>query len=94
VFFGITVRHASGEFAGRFQTILPADVFPSNQNVDVTLDLRDFRLDSSLDQVKDKLPSVPFGLVVESVYYHTLDKQAGLEIVECELIPPAEDELK
>jgi hypothetical protein len=94
VYFGVTVRHASGEFAGRFQTILPADVFPSNQNFDVTLDLRDFRLDSSLDQVKDKLPSVPFGLVVESVWCHTLDKQAGLEIVECELIPPAEDELK
>jgi hypothetical protein len=37
--------------------------------------------------MKDKLPSVPFGLVVESVWCHTLDKQAGLEISEVELAP-------
>ena len=87
VYFGVTVRHASGKFAGRFQTIRPADEFPGGQGFDMTLHLRDFRLDPSLDEMKNKLPSVPFGLVVESVWCHTLDKQAGLEISEVELAP-------
>jgi len=91
VYFGVTVRHPNGEFAGRFQTIRPAVEFPDGQDFEVTLDLRDFRLDPSLSEVKDKLPSAPFDLVVESVWCHTLDKQAGLEITEVELVPPAED---
>ena len=41
--------------------------------------------------MKDKLPSVPFHFVVESIWFHTLDKQAGLEIAEVELLPPAEN---
>jgi hypothetical protein len=94
VYVGITVRQANGTFAGRFQTIRPAEDFLSGTDFDMTLHLRDFRLDPSLDEMKDKLPSVPFGFVVESVWCHTLDKQAGLEIVECELMPSGEDELK
>ena len=94
VYVGITVRQANGAFAGRFQTIRPAEDFLSGTDFDMTLHLWDFRLDPSLDEMKDKLPSVPFGFVVESVWCHTLDKQAGLEIVECELMPSAEDELK
>jgi hypothetical protein len=87
VYVGITVRQANGAFAGRFQAIRPADEFLSGEDFDMTLHLRDFRLDPSLDEMKDKLPSVPFGLVVESVWCHTLDKQAGLEISEVELAP-------
>jgi len=94
VYFGVTVRHASGDFAGRFQTIRPADEFPSRQNFEVILHIQDFRLDPSLDEMKDKLPNVPFGLVVESVWCHTLDKQAGLEISEVELAPAMEDASK
>ena len=90
----ITVRQANGAFAGRFQTIRPADEFRSGQDFDVLLHLQDFRLDPSLDEMKDKLPSVPFGLVVESVWCHTLDKQAGLEISEVELAPAMEDASK
>ena len=85
VYVGITVRQANGAFAGRFQTIRPAVEFLSGEDFDMTLHLRDFRLDPSLDVMKDKLPSVPFGLVVESVWCHTLDRQAGLEITEVEL---------
>jgi hypothetical protein len=94
VYFGVTVRHATGEFAGRFQIIRPADEFPSVEDFDMTLHLREFQLDPSLDQVKDELPSVPFGLVVESVWCHTLDKRAGLELIEVELIPPMADTSK
>lgn len=87
VYFGVTVRHANGEFAGNFQTIRPAVEFQSAQDFEVILQFRDFRLDPSLIEMKNKLPSDPFGLVVESFWCHTLDKQAGLEVAEVELIP-------
>jgi len=92
VWFGVTVRHPNGEFAGNFQTIRPAVEFPSGQDFEVVLHLQDFRLDPSLIQIKNRLPSVPFHLVVESMWCHTLYQQAGLEIAEVELLPPAEDE--
>ena len=96
VYFGITVRQANGAFAGRFQTIRPTYELPSGQDFEVTLHLREFRLDPSLASLKQELPSAPFHLVVETIWCHTLDKQAGLEIteVELELVLPAEDELK
>jgi len=87
VYFGITVRQANGAFAGRFQTIRPADEFRSGQDFGITLHLREFRLDPSLASLKQELPSDPFHLVVETVWCHTLDKQAGLEISEVELVP-------
>jgi ferric-dicitrate binding protein FerR (iron transport regulator) len=93
VYFGVTVRHADGEFAGRFQTIRPAVEFPSGEDFEIVLSLRDFRLDPSLDEMKNKLSIAPFDLVVESFWCHTLDKQAGLEIAEVELLRPAATEL-
>ena len=87
VYFGVTVRHANGEFAGRFQIIRPAVEFQGGQDFEVLLHLDDFQLDPSLDEMKNKLPSVPFDLVVESFWCHTLNEQAGLEIAEAELIP-------
>ena len=92
VWFGLTVRHANGEFAGRFQTIRPAVEFPSRQGFEVALHLRDFQLDPSLKEMKGKLPNAPFDLVVESFWCHTLGEQAGLAIAEVELIPPAGDQ--
>jgi hypothetical protein len=92
VYFGVTVRHAGGEFAGNFQTIRPDVEFPSGQDFEVILHLRDFRLDPSLIEIKNKLPSAPFDLVVESFWCHTLNEQVGLEVTEIELLPPAEDE--
>jgi hypothetical protein len=55
----------------------------------VILAVRDFQLDPSLTAVKHKLPTAPFDLVVKTVWCHTLDKQAGLEIAEVELVSPA-----
>jgi hypothetical protein len=96
LYFGITVRQANGAFAGRFQAIRPADEFQSGEDFGITFRLREFRLDPSLASLKQELPSDPFHLVVETIWCHTLDKQAGLEIteVELELIPPAEHELQ
>jgi hypothetical protein len=92
VYFGVTLRHPNGEFAGRFQTIRPAVEFPSGQHFEVVIYLRDFRLDPSLAEMSSELPSVPFRLVVECMWCHTLYQQAGLEIAEVELIPPSEGE--
>ncbi len=91
VYFGITVRQPKGEFAGRFQTIRPAVEFPGGRDFEVLLKLRDFYLDPSLAQMKGKLPSVPFSLIVETFWCHTLDKQAGLEIFEVELLSAASE---
>ena len=91
VYIGITARQANGAFAGRFQTIRSASDLPNGQDFEVTLHLREFRLDSSLASLKQELPSAPFHLVVETIWCHTLDKQAGLEITEVELIPPTTD---
>ena len=87
VYFGITIRHPNGDFAGRFVTDRAADEFGNGEDFQVTLDFQDFQLDSSLAGMKDKLPSEPFHFVVESIWFTTLEKQAGLEIAEVELEP-------
>ena len=94
VYFGVTVRHAGGEFAGRFQTTRPAAEIAGGQDFGVVLDLRDFQLDPALDGMKNTLPRAPFGLVVESIWCHTGNKQAGLELTEVELAPAMEDASK
>ena len=55
---------------------------------------QDFQLDPPLAGTKDKLPSEPFHFVVETSWFHTLEKQAGLEVIDVELIPPSEDKLE
>jgi hypothetical protein len=87
VYFGITMNHPNGDFAGRFVTTRPADEFQSGKDFQVTLDFRDFQLDSSLGGMKDSLPSKPFHFVVESIWLTTLEKEAGLEIAEVGLEP-------
>ena len=88
VYFGVTVRYMGGGFAGKFQTMRPAVEFPGGEDFEVLLDLQDFRLDPTLVEIQDKLPSTPFHLVLESVWCHTLDQPSGLEITEVELLPP------
>ncbi len=89
VYFGVSVMYAAGGFAGKFQTVRPAVEFSGGEDFEVLLDLRDFGLDPSLGEIKDKLPRTPFHLVLESVWCHTLDQPSGLEIIEVELLPPA-----
>jgi ferric-dicitrate binding protein FerR (iron transport regulator) len=91
VYFGVTVRQANGAFAGRFQTIRPVEEFAGGEEFDLILPLRDFRLDPSLASLQRELASDPFRLIVETIWCHTLDKWAGLEITEVELIPPGEN---
>lgn len=90
VYFGVTVRHPNGEFAGRFQTTRPADECQVGQDFELALQLDDFQLDPSLAEMKHKLPGDPFDLVVDTFWCHTLDKPAGLEIAEVELLLPTD----
>ena len=90
VYFGVTVRHSNGEFAGKFQTIRSASALETKEGFEVVLPLRDFRLDPSLADMEHRLPTVPFNLVVESIWCHTLYEPAGLEIAEVELLPSEE----
>ena len=89
VYFGVTVRRPSGEFAGRFQTVRPATDFQDGRYFDVVLPFRDFRLDPSLRLMRSRLASAPFDLDVEAFWCHSLGEQAGLEIAEVELLPPS-----
>ncbi len=93
VYFGVTLRHQGGDFAGRFQFVRPVDDPQPGDNVDVVLDLVDFRLDPSLASIAHKLPSDPFGLIVESIWCHTLYDPAGLEVAEVELWSPADSNI-
>jgi hypothetical protein len=87
VYFGITINHPNGDFAGRFVTTRQADQFQGGKDFQVTLDFEDFQLDSSLADMKDKLPSRPYHFVVESIWFTTLENAAGLEITEVRLEP-------
>ena len=70
----------------------PADEFQDGKAFQVTLDCLDFQLDSSLAGMKDKLSSTPFHFVVESIWFTTLEKAAGLEITEITLVAPTQEE--
>lgn len=94
VYFGITIKHPNGDSAGRFLTSRPADEFQDGEDFDVTLDVQEFQLDSSLAGIKDNLPSEPFHFVVESIWITTLENEAGLEIAAVELFPGTEETAK
>jgi len=99
IYFGVTVRHPNGEYAGRFHTIRSADEFEPGQDFSVSLPISDFRLDLTsvptrranlrrstwIDQ--DRFPETPTHLIVESVWLHSLFAPAGLQVTKMELIP-------
>ena len=86
IWFGMSLSRENGDFAGRFQTILPAEEFKSGEPFEVVLDLNDYQLDPSLAQWSESLPKSPYGLIVEAVWCHTLWDPAGLEVSEIELM--------
>lgn len=80
VYVGMTLRRPNGDFAGRFQVVLPEADFAANAEFDLTLPLSRFELDPSLAHVQDKLASQLEGLVIKSFWCHSLYKQAGLAV--------------
>lgn len=85
VWVGMTVRFPNGEFAGNFQVIREANEFESQRTFDLLLPIEDFKLESSLAEMKDDFPRTPAELVIEAIWCHTLDQPAGLEISEVNL---------
>ncbi|MCP4505049.1 MAG: FecR domain-containing protein, partial [Fuerstiella sp.] len=63
VWFGVTVRHANGDFSGRFQTVQPAEHFTGNDEFEVVLQLYEFDLDPMLNHMKAELSDTPFDLI-------------------------------
>ncbi len=88
IWFGMTLCRENGDFAGRFQTILPAEEFQSGEPFEVVLNLTDYELDPSLAKWADSLPKTPYGLIVKSVWSHTLWDPAGLQVSEMALTTP------
>ena len=85
LFVGISLRTAEGDFAGRFQVVLPEKDLDSNDEFDIALPMEDFELDPSLAEMKHWLPKSPSDLIVESIWCHTLYQQAGLAVASFEL---------
>ena len=85
---GITVQKPNGDFAGNFETYLPAEKFVADENFEFELRPSEFQLDPSLIDMRDQLPDGPDGLVISSVWVHSLNRPAGLEISKIELLPP------
>ncbi|MBT4223479.1 MAG: FecR domain-containing protein [Opitutae bacterium] len=90
IWFGMTLLRENGDFAGRFQTILPAEEFQSGEPFEVVLNLTDYHLDPSLAQWAETLPKTPYGLIVKGVWCHTLWDPAGLQVSEMALTTPTE----
>ena len=90
IWFGLTLIRENGDFAGRFQTILPAEEFKSGEPFEVVLNLTDYHLDPSLAQWAESLPKEPYGLIVQNLWCHTLWDPSGLEVSEIELMTPTD----
>ena len=90
IWFGMTLIRENGDFAGRFQVILPAEEFKRGEPFEVVLNLINYELDPSLAQWAESLPKAPYGLIVKSVWCHTLWDPAGLQVSEIELMIPTD----
>ena len=99
VFFGMTLLRPGGEFAGRYQVAASVDLLKEEAVLrdgvlEMTLPAAWFTLDPSLEDIRGRLPETLEGLLVESVWAHTLFDPAGLavEAVEITLPEPEADE--
>ena len=85
LYVGMTLKTAKGDFAGRFQVVLPSEEFQSDERFKRTLRIENFTLDPSLSAMKDNLASTSHKLIVDSIWCHTLYQQAGLAVTSVEL---------
>jgi ferric-dicitrate binding protein FerR (iron transport regulator) len=88
IWFGLSLRHTNGEFAGRFQITRPAGDFKDGEPFEVILSLSDYQLDPSLATWAKHLPESPYGLIVKDIWCHTLWDPAGLQVSEMALTIP------
>jgi len=90
LYVGMTLKTSEGDFAGRFQVVLPSRAFQPDAPLNHSLEIEDFTLDPSLAAMADNLPSSANDLIVESIWCHTLYQQAGLAIASVELTEKSE----
>ena len=57
---------------------------------EVVLNLTDYELDPSLANWAESLPKSPYGLILKSVWCHTLWDPAGLQVSEIVLTTPSQ----
>ncbi|MEM9589426.1 MAG: FecR family protein, partial [Planctomycetota bacterium] len=88
LFIGMTLGHPGGDFAGNFQVVVPAEQVIEQPEFRIECRLDEFLLDPSLQAIRDRLPERPDGMIVQSIWCHTLNQRAGLEITEVELVEP------
>lgn len=92
VYFGIGMRRANGEFAGKFRGDLgdrqPVSHLDSEGRFESVYRLEDFTLDPCVRDRKEELADKPEGLVLNSIWAFThTGGPSGLEVMEVELLP-------
>ena len=84
VYFGLTMKHVKGGFAGKYVAARRLDVTQkTGQHLDFELPLKEFR-----PQEKE-FPNSPAGLELVDWWCFTYNHDAGLSITGVELLPPA-----
>ena len=81
--FGVTMKRSGGSFGGKFEAILPArEIAAGGGAFDLALD------PAVLQPLQPGALGTPIGSEVEDCYVFTVDVDAGLEVIEVELLPP------
>ena len=82
--FGVTMKQSGGSFGGKFEATVPAREFAAGGGAfDLVLD------PGVLRPLQPGASGTPIGSEVEDCYVFTVNVDAGLEVVEVELMPPA-----
>lgn len=80
--FGVTMKRSGGSFGGKFEAIVPArQLAAGGGTFDLILD------PGVLRPLQPSAPGTPIGSEVEDCYVFTVNVDAGLEVVEVELLP-------
>ena len=90
LYVGMTMKTAEGNFAGRFQVVLPSSEFQSGAAFNYSVEIEDFTLDPSLSTMKSDPDTSTDQLIVESMWLHTLYQQAGRAVTSVELTEKTE----
>ena len=84
VYFGLTMKHVKGGFAGKYVAARRLDLpQKTGQRLEIELSLAEFR-----PQEKE-FPDSPIGLELVDWWCFTYNQDAGLSIASVELLPPA-----
>jgi len=84
LYFGLTMKHVKGGFAGKYVTARQVDLpEKTDQRLEIELPLEEFR------PQEREFPRSPIGLELVDWWCFTYNQDAGLSIASVELLPPA-----